>query len=539
MSPSPSPTQWPAELTATQTDSMSGLTFPTAHGVASALRDRARRDGDGEVIRYADGPGWSASTLWQATASLAESLEQVVAPGDVVLTAADTGPDAVVITAAVSALGAVELPLAPDIPPAWAHRLVDRTAPVVLLTTAARATTQQLLEEIPDPGPPLVVVDAAHRSQSGQQFVPRPRELTDPALIMSTSGTTGRTKAALLPVGSPLRQAERVAQAMAYGPEDVILNVFAWHHINARNASFLPALLSGARMVVAPRFSASGFLDLARREQVTAFNFMGALCSMLLAQPPTPQDRDHRIRAAYGGPAPESLVDAFHARFGVLLRQAYACTELADVSITPIDALRPGWAGRVLPDHEVRIVDDSLLPVADGEAGELLVRPCRAGTSFIEYVGDPAATREAWAGGWFRTRDRARLDDGWLLIEGRLGDVIRRRGTNIDPHHVEEALLAHPDVAAAAAVAVPSELTEDEVYAVVVLIPGRTLDPIALWEHCRSRLPRHLTPRFLSSTTELPRNDNFKVDRAALRQRGLPSSAWDANAHNPTSSETR
>ncbi|WP_235738803.1 AMP-binding protein [Nocardioides alcanivorans] len=508
--------------------------------VASVLRDRARTDGDREVVRYADGPAWSASELWDATTSAARSLEATIAPGDVVLTAADTGPDAIVITAVVSSLGAVELPLAPDVSPAWANRLIQLTSPVTLLASPQRAAAQRLLQDLSGPGRPLVVVDASTiAARPTTSLTPRPRELTDPALIMSTSGTTGRAKAALLPVGAPIRQAERVASAMGYGPDDVLLNVFAWHHINARNACFLPALMSGARMVVVPRFSASRFLDVARHEQVTAFNFMGALCSMLLSQPPTPHDRDHRIRAAYGGPAPAALVSAFRDRFGVALRQAYACTELADVALTPIDELRPGWAGRIGPDHDVRIVDESLQQVPDGQPGELLVRPRSEGISFIEYVGDRRATRDAWYDGWFRTRDRARLDDGWLAIEGRLGDVIRRRGTNIDPREVEEVLLGHRDVVEAAAVAVPSELTEDEILAVVVLAADRAVEPAVLWAHCRDRLPRHQVPRFFSSTSALPHNDSLKVDRAALRQLGLPSTAWDAQAHVPTATEAQ
>lgn len=525
---------------------MSGYSPPTAvaPSPASLLRDRARDDGSGEVIRHAGGPGWSASTLWRATAALAASLDHLVAPGDVVLTAADTGPDAVVITAAVSALGAVELPLAPDVADAWARRLVGLTTPVALLTTRDRAGTQPFLNELTGDERPLVLVEADPRpgragADAPPEFEPRPRDASDPALIMSTSGTTGRTKAALLPVGSAIRQARRVAEAMRYGPDDVVLNVFAWHHINARNACFLPALLSGARMVVSPRFSASGFLDLARHERVTAFNFMGALCSMLLAQPATPADRDHRIRTAYGGPAPASLVQAFRERYGVTLRQAYACTEFADVAITPIDELRPGWAGRILPDHEVRVVDKALCPVPDGETGELLIRPRRAGTSFLRYIGDDEATRAAWADGWFRTRDLARVDHGWLLIEGRLGDVIRRRGTNIDPHVVEQALLAHPEIAAAAAIAVPSDLTEDEVHAVLVPAAGKTPGAADVWEHCHARLPRHMIPRFVSFATELPHNDNLKVDRAALRRRGLPPSAWDAETATPTRTEIR
>jgi len=362
---------------------------------------------------------------------------------------------------------------------------------------------------------------------------------TDPALIMTTSGTTGRTKAAVLPVGAPLRQARRVANAMAYGPEDVLLSFFAWHHINARHACFLPALLSGARMVVAPRFSASGFLDLARTESVTAFNFMGAVCTMLLAQPPTAHDHDHRIRTAYGGPAPAELVAAFRDRFGVTLRQAYACTELGDVAITSLDELRPGAAGRPLADYDVRVVDEAGRTLPDGEVGELLVRPRHDGHAFLGYVGDEAATRGAWRDGWFRTRDRVRLDEGWLVVEGRLGDVIRRRGVNIDPGQVEQALSSHIDVAEAAAVGVSSELTEDEVLGVVVPVHGASIDADALWEHCRMLLPRHAVPRYLAVETQLPHNDNAKLDRSILRRRGLPADVWDAGARPPTPLETR
>lgn len=219
------------------------------------------------------------------------------------------------------------------------------------------------------------------------------------------------------------------------------------------------------------------------------------------------------------------------------LRQAYACTELADVAITPVDELRPGWAGRVLADYDVRVVDETMRPLPEGEVGELLVRPRNAGSAFLEYVADPAITEDAWYGEWFRTRDRAVLDRGWLSIRGRLGDVIRRRGTNIDPHLVEEALCSHPDVADAAAVAVPSELTEDEILAVVVASPGRDVAPEALQEHCRGRLPRHMVPRFLSFESALPCNGSLKVDRATLRRRGLPSTAWDADAPIRTATE--
>lgn len=510
--------------------------------IAEALARRAADDPHGEVVRCVGGPGWSAADLWKHAATWARTLEELVPPGAVVVTAADTGPDAIALTAAVSALGGVELPLAPDAPKPWAEQLCRQTRPVAVVATAERMDQQPLVEALASSldVPLLRVAADLDRPQPGASSVrPRPLASTDPALIMTTSGTTGRTKAALLPVGGPIAQALRVAGSMAYGPDDVVLNFFAWHHINARNGCFLPVLLSGARMVVAPRFSASRFLETVRAEQVTAFNFMGAVCAMLLAQPPSPRDRDHRVRVAYGGPAPAALVERFRDRFGVTLRQAYACTELGDVAVTPPTELRPGAAGRLVDDYDVRIVDPNGAEIPAGEAGELLVRPRRGGVAFLGYVGDERATREAWHDGWFRTRDRARTADGWLWVEGRLGDVIRRRGTNIDPQQVEQALLAHAGVAEAAAVAVPSELTEDELLAVVVLADGAAATPENLWAHCRRTLPRHSVPRYISIEPQLPHNANLKLDRSTLRQRGLPATAWDAGGRLPAITETR
>jgi crotonobetaine/carnitine-CoA ligase len=514
---------------------------PSSRTVAELLGDRAHENPDGELVRLVGGQGWTAGDLWVRAASWACDLEQLVPPGRVVVTAAEVGPDAIALTAAVSALGAVELPLAPDVSPEWAHRLATTAGAVAVVATSNLVERQPLLTALAtDAGVPLVQVDdltADHRG--AHRLRPRPMAHTDPALIMTTSGTTGRTKAAVLPVGAPVRQARRVAAAMGHGPDDVLLNFFPWHHVNARHACFLPALLSGARMVVAPRFSASGFLDLVRAEGVTAFNFMGAVCAMLLAQPPTPYDREHRLRAAYGGPAPADLVAAFHERFGVTLRQAYACTELGDVAITAMHELRPGAAGHPLDDYDLRVVDAVGRTVPDGEVGELLVRPRHDGHAFLEYVGDEEATRDAWQDGWFRTRDRVRLDDGWLVVEGRLGDVIRRRGVNIDPQPVEQALSSHAHVAEAAAVGVSSDLTEDEVLAVVVPAPGASIDPDELWQHCRALLPCHAVPRYLAVATALPHNGSAKLDRSVLRRRGLPADAWDAGARHSTRLEAR
>jgi crotonobetaine/carnitine-CoA ligase len=121
-----------------------------------------------------------------------------------------------------------------------------------------------------------------------------------------------------------------------------------------------------------------------------------------------------------------------------------------------------------------------------------------------------------------------RLDDGWLYFEGRGADVVRRRGINISPDAVEEAIASMPGVAEVAVVGVPSEFTEDEVLAVVVPGPGVVLDPAEVRRHCTDRLPRHALPRFVSVEESLPRNANLKVSRAELRSRGVLPGTWDA-----------
>lgn len=504
---------------------------------AQAVARRAAADPDGEVLRVLGGSRWTAADLWGTARSWAAQLAERAGRGDIVITAVPAGPEAVVLTTAISALGAVELPLSENIDPAMVPALFARSA------AAVRASPPDAGRPGPGPRPDadwLTVGGAAScmadDHPAGPGIDPCELAATDPALIMPTSGTTGRSKAAVLPVGAGIGQADRVRTAMAYTHDDVLLSYFPWHHINARHAMFLPALLSGARVVFTPKFSASRFLDQVRAEGITAFNFMGAVCMMLLAQPPTPRDTEHRLRAAYGGPAPAALVDAFRRRFGVVLRQAYACTELGDVATTPVTDLRPGAAGRPGPDYDVRIVDELGKVLGNGASGEIQVRPRRPGLTFLEYLDDPDATEQAWAGEWFRTRDQGRLDDGWLHFDHRMGDAIRRRGLNIDPHRVEQAALTMTGVAHAAAVATACELTEDEIHLIVVPGEDVRLDPRQVWTHCRRGLPSAMVPRFITVAETLPMNASLKVDRKALRRKGRDQFTWDAR-RSPSSPE--
>lgn len=504
---------------------------------AEAVELRALADSDGMLIRRVGEPGVSAGALLERALGLARSLASVVAPGDVVATAAPAGPEAAALTTAISWLGAVELPVPDGLDPAVTRTLAFSTRCVTAVVAPDRLRAEPHLAALGvHPVRPVLTICGQHAGvPCVDELLARPvpahrADLDAPASVMVTSGTGGRPKGALLPNGAGLGQAERVRLAMGYDAGDVLFNVFPWQHINARHATFLPAVLSGARLVVGS-FSASRFWDTAMQEQVTAFNFMGALCAILLRQPASPADRMHTVRQAYGGPAPEWLYVQFRDRFGVELRQAYACTELGDIATTGRE-VRPGSTGRVVPEYEVRFVDEHDVPLPDGRTGVVQVRPKQPGLTFTEYVGDPDATRAAWRDGWFVTGDRGRVADGWFHHEGRAADVIRRRGVTIDADHIEQVAQSHADVAQAAAVGVPSELTEDDVLLVIVPRPGADPDPAAVRRHCAAHLPRHSVPRFVSVEPSLPRTGSLKIVHRALRDRGLPTSVWDADAPN-------
>jgi crotonobetaine/carnitine-CoA ligase len=350
---------------------------------------------------------------------------------------------------------------------------------------------------------------------------------TDPAVVMMTSGTTGRSKGAVLPHFAAVRHARRVSATMQYGPDDVLFNVFPWHHVNVRHAALLPALLSGARLVSHPTFSATRFWDICREQDITAFNFMGAVVAILARAEPANLDRDHRVRRGYGGPAPAALCQLFAQRFGVELLEAYASTELGDVATNALPDWRPGTAGRVLPEYEVRINDEAGAQLPPGQVGQLAVRARAAGIRFLRYLDDEGGV-PAWDD-WFVTGDRALItDDGYLQFHGRRADVIRRRGENISAWEVEQALSVMPGVLDVAVVGVPSQLTEEDVFVAVTAVPGADVSAAGVRAWCAQRLPQHCVPRYVLLDAELPRNSSGKIEKQALRDDATLGAAWDS-----------
>lgn len=347
----------------------------------------------------------------------------------------------------------------------------------------------------------------------------------DTAAILYTSGTTGVSKGVQCPHGQFYWWGVNVSRQLGITSADVLYTCLPLFHTNALNA-FSQALVSGAEYVLGPRFSASRFWSDAEKAGATFTYLLGAMVSILTSKPPVPADRTHRITAALAPATPAGLLKEFRERFGVTLIDGYGSTETNSIVAASRSEQRPGYMGKVQPGFTARVVDEYGLDVPAGEPGELLLRSDQPHAFATGYYQMPEATVLAWKDLWFHTGDRVVIEnDGWLRFVDRIKDVIRRRGENISSAEVEQVLREHPSVSDVAVYAVDSELGEDEVMAAIV--PKGTIDFDEIARFCEPRLASYAIPRFMLARESLPRTENGKVRKAALREEGKEAAQWD------------
>ncbi|MBK3580722.1 AMP-binding protein [Streptomyces sp. MBT65] len=345
----------------------------------------------------------------------------------------------------------------------------------------------------------------------------------DTAFVLFTSGTTGVARGVRCPHAQTVWWGRNVSDSLRLTADDVLYTCLPLFHTNALN-TLAHAMAVGASCVIDERFSASRYWERVAGAGATVVYLLGAMVPMLLAQPPGPGDRAHRARRGLSPATPGSTWEPFRARFGVTLVDGFGSTETNLVIGSTPEEQRPGYVGTVRDGFSARVVDELLMPVADGVAGELVVRSAREFAFCTGYLGEPEPAPTAWR----RTGDRVvREPDGWFRFVDRIKDVIRRRGENVSSQEVESVVRAHPAVADAAAFPVPSELAEDEVMVAVGAAPGQVLDLRELVRHCADELPPFAVPRYLDSVPELPLTETGKVRKAVLRERGVTATTWD------------
>jgi len=508
------------------------------HTVPEALDRQASRHGNRPFVYFEDDI-YGYRDLIEHSNRVAGALQRAgIGKGDKVAIVLGNRPEYLFIWFALARIGAVEVPINTAHKGELLAYMLDRAecrlafveAPLRAQLDAVRAHTPRLER--------LVVLDADGDEHGWGAFLadaPAPRAVqvraSDPAAILFTSGTTGPSKGAVLPHGYPLFLGEIVSRLGGYTEADRLLNALPLFHGNAQFLSTAPALVSGAQMVLARRFSASTFWDTVRRHGCTEFNYIGGIVSILLKAEPRADDADNPLRVMIGAGAPRDRFAEFERRFGVTLLEGYGMSEIGIPLNSTLEARRPGSCGRPHFGYQVRLVDDDGNEVGAGTPGELLVRPNRAHAMLREYYGMAQQTVEAWRDLWFHTGDYLQYDaDGWYYFIDRKKDAIRRRGENISSFEVERTVLAHPGVLECAAVAVPSELGEDEVMVCVVPRAGARLDAPALIAHCQARMAGFMVPRYVRILAHLPKTPTERVQKYLLRREGVTADTHDREA---------
>lgn len=474
-----------------------------------------------------------------------------VSPGDRVAVMAENSADYVAIVFATMAAGAIFVPINPDLKPAEAEYIVEHAEPAVVFASDAAAGTLQRISATFAKGIKTLALGAgldqlgqAHTSVAntgasarrqdgpGKESATEERSTAGTAhgkpdstgLILYTSGTTGFPKGVMHSQQNMVVAGEYCVERLHLQPEDRMLCILPFFHINALIYSLMGAAVAGASLVIAPRFSASGFWKLAADTGATQVNIIAAVGRILMRRPRSEFVPGHKLRKLYGAPITPDIYRAFQNEFGIpTLIEGYGLTETPCVCSNPYSGpQRVGSIGiptphpvSLQPSARMRIADASGRDVAQGIVGELMVQ---SPIAMQGYYRDPHATAAVLKDGWFRTGDLVKQEsDGYYTFVARQKDIIRRRGENISGAELDEIVSRHPDIQAAAAIPVESDLGEDEILIAAVKRPQALLTEPALRKWCEEQLSKAKLPRFIVFVDELPYTPSHRVAKFQLR----------------------
>ncbi|MER8187279.1 long-chain fatty acid--CoA ligase [Kitasatospora sp. NPDC094015] len=504
-----------------------------ALSLATVLADSALRRPDHPALVLGD-ERTSYRDLWAGARRYAAVLrEHGIGPGDRVALLIPNSRHFPLAYFGVLALGAVVVPVdallrAEEV----AHVLRDAQPAALICAAALLAEGGPAAGEV---GTPVLTVDqerdAGHPRldalAAGADPIAGavPREPGDLAVVLYTSGTTGRSKGAMLThLNLVMNTATTMLSPFDLRPDDVLLGCLPLFHSFGQICGMATCFRAGATLVLMPRFDGPRALDLMVRERCTLVMGVPTMYLALLAAARSDPRRPPLDRAFCGGSAlPVAVLEEFRDTFGCPVHEGYGLTEASPVVAYNQRAwpLRPGTVGRPIWGVEVAVaapaVEDRIEPLPTGEVGEVVVRGHNV---MAGYLNRPRASAEAIVDGWLRTGDLGVLDaEGYLTIVDRKKDVVLRGGYNVYPREVEEVLTRHPAVAQVAVVGLPDEVHGQEVCAVVLPQPGISPDrelaaEITAWS--RERMGAYKYPRRVEFTEEFPLGPGGKVLKREL-----------------------
>ena len=345
---------------------------------------------------------------------------------------------------------------------------------------------------------------APHHRQSGD----------DDAVILYTSGTTGRPKGAELTHANLTGNAGLTAATLLNaGPDDVVMGCLPLFHVFGLTCGLNATIVGGGTLTLLPRFDPARALEIIGRDQVTIFEGVPTMYAAMLHHPAQANADTSSLRTCVSGGAamPVEIMRGFEQTFGCKILEGYGLSETSPVASFnhPGRVRKPGSIGTPVKGVEMRVVDADGRELPIGEAGEIAIR----GHNVMKgYWGKPEATAEVIRDGWFLTGDLATVDDdGYYHIVDRKKDLIIRGGYNVYPREMEEVLYEHPAVAEVAVIGIPHAELGEDVGAAVVLKPGATATPEELRAFAKDRVAAYKYPRHVWLARQLPKGPTGKI----------------------------
>ena len=342
----------------------------------------------------------------------------------------------------------------------------------------------------------------------------------DDAVILYTSGTTGRPKGAELTHAGLVRNAELTARTLLKNStDDVTMGCLPLFHVFGLTCGLNATVAAAGTLTLLPRFDPAKALEIIERDAVTIFEGVPTMYAAILHLPEADPAMAATLRVCVSGGAslPVEILRGFEEKFGCMILEGYGLSETSPVASfnQPDQVRKPGSIGTPVEGVQMRLVDDAGQTVPAGEIGEIVIR----GHNVMKgYWNKPEATAEAITDGWFRTGDMARVDsDGYYYIVDRKKDLIIRGGYNVYPREIEEVLHEHPAVAEVAVIGIPHPDLGEEVAAAVALKPGATATPEELRAFARDKVAAYKYPRRVWLVDSLPKGPTGKILRREVQ----------------------
>ena len=500
------------------------------HNLFVALRGAFPADLDAVAIETADDAPlhYSWRDLDRGTAMLANLLDSLGLPeGSRIAVQAEKSVEALMLYLAVLRAGLVYLPLNTAYQRDEIAYFIGNAEPAVVVCArknfgwvsriAFAAGTTHVFTLDDDRSGSLLQRAAVH----SDRHAPASRRADDLAAILYTSGTTGRSKGAMLSHGNLLSNARVLKNYWGWAPGDVLIHALPIFHVHGLFVASHGALLNGSKLIWFSRFEPKAVI--ARLPDATVFMGVPTLYVRLLHEAALTRAACARMRLFVSGSAPMLVetFEAFRERSGHTLLERYGMSETVMLTSNPYDPKdgerRGGTVGFALPGVGVRVIDDVGAPCPAGEIGNLQVRGPNVFKGYWRMAEKTA--EEFTADGWFKTGDVGRIDArGYVTIVGRSKDLIISGGYNVYPAEIEGTLNDLAGVAESAVIGVPHPDFGEAVVAVVVARAGSTPDAAALIDELKSKIANFKVPKRVFVVAELPRNTMGKVQKNLLRE---------------------